>query len=271
MPRYSIITVCYNEIAHIRDTLDSIKNQTFKDFEMIVIDGGSTDGTRDVILQYQPYLKWWCSEPDNGIYHAMNKGVSHASGEYVIFMNGGDCFHSGDVLERMERAHVWADIVEGQALRADTKELIRNQQADLLHKLLSDGISHQSTFIRRSLFDVYRYDENYRIASDWKFWLQTIAGEGCSYQYVDFAVADIDTAGITYSQFARNLRERDAILEELSSSPKLSFYAFVFRQYNYLTHNALVQYAMYLDRNSRFGYSLVRKIAKRVVRMVGRK
>ena len=94
MPLFSIITVCYNETGNIKKTLDSIIEQSFRDFELIVVDGGSTDGTKEIVQEYEQNIAWWCSERDNGIYNAMNKGVSHATGEYVIFMNAGDWFYN---------------------------------------------------------------------------------------------------------------------------------------------------------------------------------
>ena len=268
MPTFSIITVCYNEAAHIKDTLESIVSQTCKDYEWIVVDGGSTDGTKDILEQYAEHFAWWCSEPDKGIYNGMNKGVTHATGEYVIFMNGGDCFHDEHVLEDVVKSGITADVIEGKAADKDTGNIIQGYQADIAQKLLKDGICHQSAFARRELLLKYPYDEKYKITADWKFWLQSILRDKCSYQYMDRVIASIDTHGVTYSQFQRNLQERDMILAELESDAILSPIAHILRDYNYLTHNTLVQYAVFLDQHSPKGYQFVRKIAKRVVKFV---
>ena len=265
MPTFSIITVCYNEAAHIRETLDSIVRQTCKDYELIVVDGGSTDGTKDILEQYASHFAWWCSEPDKGIYNGMNKGVAHATGEYVIFMNGGDKFYSGDVLTAIT-PYLTADIVEGQALRMDNHVRLHQHDEDILRHLLVDGISHQSAFIRRFLLQKYPYDEQYKIVADWKFWLQTLLRDNCSYKQVEIPVADVDMTGLTYNQFAKNLKERDEVLAEFHTDEILAPLSGILRDYNYLTHNTLVQYATYLDKNCRWGYELVRKIAKRIVR-----
>lgn len=266
MPKFSIITVCYNEAAHIRETLDSIVNQTFKDFELIVVDGGSTDGTKNIIVQYEKYITWWCSEPDRGTYNGMNKGVSHATGKYVIFMNGGDCFHSNNVLENVYNLNCKADVIEGITVVKGTNKPLRVNDDDLIHKLLTDGISHQSSFTRLELLKEYPFDENFKIVADWKFWLQILLCNHYSYQFLNITVADIDMTGVTYSQFQKNLQERDEVLNQLQSNPVVSSIAGILRDYNYLTHNTLVQYAVYLDKNSPIGYQLVRKIAKRVVK-----
>ena len=266
MPTFSVITVCFNEASHIRETLDSIVGQTFTSFELIVVDGGSTDGTKDIISQYAGHISWWCSEPDRGTYHAMNKGVEHATGDYVIFMNGGDCFHDNNVLAAISR-HLSADVIEGVALRKDNSEPLRHSDPDIAHKLLTDGISHQSAFIRRELLQKYPYDEQYKIVADWKFWLLTLLRDRRSFLFLDdVVVADTDMTGITYSGFAQNLKERSLVLDELKSDKILGLMAGVMQDYDYLTHNTLVQYAAYLDRHSPRGYQLVRKIAKRVVK-----
>lgn len=268
MPFFSIITVCYNEVTHIQETLDSIVSQTFHNYELIVVDGGSTDGTKEIIERYSSQITWWCSEADKGTYNAMNKGVSHTKGQYVIFMNGGDKFYNDNVLENIVKANYTADIIEGYAIAKDTKELIHQHDDDLTHKLLVDGICHQSTLIRRELLAENPYDEKYKIVADWKFWILMLLRDRCTYQFLDMTVAVIDTTGITYSQFQQNLEERDNVLAELQSDTTIGYMAKVLRDYNYLTHNTLVQHAVYLDRHSKKGYNLVRKIAKRVVKVI---
>ncbi len=271
MPKISVITVCRNEAATIRKTLDSIVCQTFRDYELIVVDGGSTDGTKEIIEEYASKIDWWISEPDGGIYNAMNKGVAHACGDYVIFMNGGDCFHAATTMQDVVDRGMTADIIEGYALNGVSHSRLREPSADIVDRLLTDGISHQSTFTRRELLERNHFDERYKIVADWKLWLQTLVRDRNTYQFVGVDVADIDMTGVTYSQFRQNLQERDQVLAELAADPSIGHMAVMMREYNYLTHNTLVQYAVWLDRHSPRGYSLVRKIAKRVVRWCKRK
>ena len=98
--KISVITVVYNDVANIRATIESFFSQTWEDKEYIVIDGGSTDGTAEIIKEYAPRLAYWCSEKDNGIYDAMNKGIMHATGDWINILNCGDCFSSPLSLEQ---------------------------------------------------------------------------------------------------------------------------------------------------------------------------
>lgn len=267
MPKISVITVCYNEAANIKATLDSIVNQTFRDFELIVVDGGSTDGTKEIIQQYANRITWWCSEADRGIYNAMNKGVTHASGEYVIFMNGGDRFHNIKVMENVFSENVTADIIEGHTIGSNG-ERIDLEYDDLGKKLLADGICHQSTFIRRQLLINHPYSEQYKLAADWRFWIQTLLCEGRTHQYVDIIVAIFDLNGLTFSNLDRIMEERKVILQEVLPLSSLAHLTVVLTEYQEMTHDTVVDYARYLSMHSRGGYNIVRKIAKRIVRII---
>lgn len=97
--KYSIITVNLNNANGLKETIDSIVNQTCCDYEYLIIDGGSTDDSLSIIKQYKDQIDYWVSEPDKGIFNAMNKGINVSHGDYLIFMNSGDCFNNGKVLE----------------------------------------------------------------------------------------------------------------------------------------------------------------------------
>ena len=113
--KLSVITINFNNRDGLRKTIESVVNQTFKDFEYIIIDGGSTDGSVDVIKEYADRIDYWVSEPDKGIYNAMNKGIDVAKGEYCIFMNSGDCFYVNDVYENVFRELDGVDIIIGDS------------------------------------------------------------------------------------------------------------------------------------------------------------
>ena len=266
MPIFSIITVCYNEVKNIRKTLESTLSQTFKDYELIVVDGGSTDGAKEIILQYEQHYAWWCSEPDKGIYNAMNKGISHATGDYLLFLNAGDWFHDDAVLEHVYQQGMKADIIEGHTIRADKMVRHRPVYKDLYEHLFVDTISHQGTFIRRELLLAHPYDEKYKIVSDWKFWLEALVLEENSYTFIDMDISYFDMSGISFTQIELRENERESVYQELFPPHMVRFIHSYIRAY----HLALVKYAVYLDEHSHKGYELVRKIAKRVVKLVKR-
>jgi glycosyltransferase involved in cell wall biosynthesis len=112
--KYSIITVNFNNKEGLRKTIESVIHQTFRDYEFIVIDGGSTDGSTDILREYDTHINYWVSEPDGGIYQGMNKGIKIAAGEYLNFMNSGDCFYDPDILEKVSRYKSEADFIVGK-------------------------------------------------------------------------------------------------------------------------------------------------------------
>ena len=126
--RYSIITINYNDKEGLSRTIKSVINQTSKNFEYIVIDGGSTDGSVDIIKQNIDYINYWVSEKDKGVYNAMNKGIAQAKGDYLVFMNAGDCFHTPDILELM--CDYQEDIICGKVFKVDLLE--RHSPHDLI-------------------------------------------------------------------------------------------------------------------------------------------
>jgi glycosyltransferase involved in cell wall biosynthesis len=111
--KLSVITINYNNCDGLRKTIESVVSQTFTDFEYIIIDGGSTDGSVDVIKEYAGRIDYWVSERDRGCYHAMNKGVKVAQGEYVIFMNSGDSFYTNDVIDAFVKENPTEDVLCG--------------------------------------------------------------------------------------------------------------------------------------------------------------
>ena len=200
--------------------IDSVITQTWKDFEWIVIDGGSTDGSKELIEQYQQHLAYWCSEPDKGVYNAMNKGIAYSSGNYLLFLNSGDCLHDKYVLERFCNEQYDVDIIAGISENMETGEPMKNFHSDIVHQLFYDSLNHQATFIKRELFDNYKYNEDNKIVSDWEFFLQAILIDGCSFMYSDMVVANFDITGISnQSQWEIiQKQERKKVLEKYFSS-----------------------------------------------------
>lgn len=197
MLQLSIISINWNNSSGLRKTIESVYNQTFRGFEFIVIDGNSSDDSVDVVKQYEQEIDIWKSEPDNGIYDAMNKAIQLATGEYLLFLNSGDFFASNTVLERVFAVNRTADFVFGSV----TKEFgykISPPKKITLYSVLYDLISHQSSFIKRSLFiELGLYDVKVKIVADWKFLFEAILIHHKSYEVIDVNVAFCDSRGVS--------------------------------------------------------------------------
>lgn len=211
--KLSIITVNFNDAEGLERTIKSVISQTFHDYEYIIIDGGSTDGSVDVINKYESYIDYWVSEPDGGIYPGMNKGLRQAKGEYLNFMNGGDRYHSSDVLEKIFALGSDADIITGN----HSENGLRNvgKEGVTMLDLYKWAIDHQASFIRRDVALRHPYDEKYRIVSDWKFFIEALIFDNCSFCYTDTIVVDVDMKGISNTNFELDKKEREAVLREL--------------------------------------------------------
>ncbi len=262
VPIFSIITVCYNEVHNIKKTIDSIISQTYNSFELIIVDGGSTDGTKDIILQYEQNIAWWCSEKDLGTYNAMNKAVPHASGEYVLFMNAGDWLYNNKVLENVIKSGITTDVIEGYVICPSTKKRVREKYEDLYAHLFADTLSHQGSFIKKELLLAHPYDENYKLVADWKFWIETLILEKHSYAFIETNIAYYDMTGISSSHKAV-AEERDKVYNELFAP----YIVELIHSYYEVYDLALVKYAVFLSHHFPTGYNIVRKIAKRVVKL----
>lgn len=214
---FSIITINYNNREGLLKTIKSVLEQSFDDYEYIIIDGGSTDGSIDILKEYAIHLDYWVSERDRGIYHAMNKGVGYAQGEYCVFMNSGDSFYSKEVLKQVAAMGFEDDIIVGDVVSTKDGKVIPTRPARelSLYHLYSVSIPHQASFIRTSLLHKYPYDDNLKIASDWKFFLQTIILDNCSFRYIDVIVAEYDYNGISTQNVEALRLEKNQILDSL--------------------------------------------------------
>lgn len=213
--KYSIITINFNNKDGLRKTIESVVNQTYKDFEYIIIDGGSTDGSVEVIKEYIDKIDYWVSEPDKGIYNAMNKGVLQSHGEYLNFMNSGDCFYDIDVLKDVCRGDYSEDIITGRYIYSTSDKIMGFRKIDIsLMDIYRGRICHQATFFSRSLFKKELYDESYRIVSDWKYYVKALVYDNCSFRQIERIVTLFDYTGIS-SDFSRVINEHERAVKEL--------------------------------------------------------
>ncbi len=216
MPRISIITVCYNAGKTIEPTIQSVINQTFLNFEYIIIDGASTDNTLNIINKYKDNITHIISEPDKGIYDAMNKGLQQARGEYVIFMNAGDTFHSCETLEKIFQKCLNADVIYGDTLLTDSNFNITGKRRlrppkHLQYKHFSKGmlVSHQAFIAKRKI--AHFFDLNYKYSADFDWTLKILkkARNICNTQLV---VAHFMKGGQTSKTIIPGLKERFKIM-----------------------------------------------------------
>ena len=216
-PILSIITICYNE-KQIERTCKSIVSQTWQDFEWIVVDGGSTDGTLDILNKYKDRINILISEPDTGIYNAMNKGIKLASGTYLNFMNGGDAFYENTVLEKVFKDKTYTDDV----LYGDYYGVSDNIEMPFFSPSKIEPeiwkyrtISHQSSFIKKEVFDKYGlYNENYRIASDFEKFV-IFYKNGCSFKFLPLTISSFDLSGISNLNLNKRVKEWETIQSDL--------------------------------------------------------
>lgn len=214
--KYSIITVNFNNKEGLKKTIESVMCQSFRDFEHIIIDGGSTDGSVDVLQEYNEHITYWVSEKDNGIYNAMNKGIAKSTGEYLNFMNSGDCFYDADVLAKVNSYNSDADFIVGKDYHFNEKKQkghasVQPPRTTMIHFFVST-LDHQSSFIKRELFENSLYDETHKLVSDWIFYIQKIVIENKKVYFIPDIICRREEGGLSEQQ---NNTNRDEINEYL--------------------------------------------------------
>lgn len=215
--KLSIITICYNE-PNLEETCKSVVNQTWQDFEWIVVDGGSDKLTIDTICKYKSRIDKFVSEKDNGIYDAMNKGIKLAEGGYLLFLNAGDSFFYDDVLYDIFKVHDYrSDVLYGneyfkyeEVFQCYVKLMPQNLTKEFFY---DSTLRHQAAFIKRELFDKYGlYDETYKITADYEKFLKFFVN-GAVFEYLPYIVSTFNTYGAS-SNFKNTGSERNRIVSK---------------------------------------------------------
>lgn len=219
-PKLSIITVCLNNKEGLEKTVSSVLEQTFTDYEYIIIDGGSNDGSPDVIKKNENKITFWISEKDNGIYHAMNKGIDAAKGEYSLFLNSGDILCNKDIIQSAFENSFSEDIIYCDMLydygNSGTKYCKQPVKLTFSH-LFSDFLFHPSTFIKTDLFyKTGKYNEQFKIVSDYEFFLNAIVFHNATYRYLPLAISRYNNEGISSrpENFEAVMKERKEVHEK---------------------------------------------------------
>lgn len=201
MPKLSIITINFNDKAGLEKTIKSFVSQSFIDIEFIVIDGGSTDGSLELIKKYEKQLSYWCSEKDSGIYNAQNKGLKVAKGEYCLFLNSGDYLVHERIIENVFARNYAEDIIYGDMMvdwGAGKITLEKMHKNITLYEMYIDTVWHPVSFIRRALFEKYgNYDEHFKIVADYEFFFRAIIINSASTRYLPVAISVFGFNGLS--------------------------------------------------------------------------
>lgn len=219
----NIITINKDNKEGLKKTIESVVNQTFFDkINYIIIDGASSDGSNELIKQYQDKLYYWCSEEDNGIFHAMNKGIDAAPDEgYCLFLNSGDYLETTDVIEKIYD-ELDKDIVYGNEIKVEyikqplvsytTMRASRAYTARYPDKITEDffrkgALPHQSTFIKTSLQKQYKYSEDWKLLGDWKFFREMIMVKRVPYKHIKTVISVYSLDGVSTTN--RKLHDKE--------------------------------------------------------------
>lgn len=223
-PVVSVITVCRNACNMLERTIQSVLNQTYKDIEYIIVDGASTDGTLELLAQHTIKISRWVSEPDKGIYDAMNKGVGLAHGEWTIFMNAGDVFANSYVLEKVFSVLEHADVIYGDVVKDGVvKKALSPRNSHRMY------FCHQSAFVKTCLLKEFPFDITHKMSADFKQMKQLwLAGK--QFLQLDFPIAEYDIQGVSNMNRSVGLwdniciiREVDSIWKQITLLPRLYF------------------------------------------------
>lgn len=208
--KVSIITVCYNSVKTIKDVIDSVVNQTYNNIEYIVIDGASKDGTIDVVLSYGEKVSKFISEPDNGIYNAMNKGIKIATGDIVGILNSDDFFNNNQVVQRIVNEFNISDI---DALYGDVQFVKPDNLFKVVRYYSSKNFSpkrfkygfmpaHPSFYVKRSYFEkIGYYQENYKIGADYELLIRFLYNHKLKSKYLQMPFVTMRTGGVSNRSF----------------------------------------------------------------------
>jgi glycosyltransferase involved in cell wall biosynthesis len=248
-PLISIITVVFNGEKYLEETIQSVINQTYDNVEYIIIDGGSSDGTLDIIKKYEDRIDYWVSERDRGIYDAMNKGVDVISGEWINFMNAGDEFYSKHTLNEFNiiKKNGNVNIIYGDV------EILYNRFTKIqkAHKLdnifLGMRFSHQSTFYKKSYIKNNKYNLDYKLSADYESILKAYILDFKGFLYINKVISKVLFEGTTSHNKIKSTKERIRIIKNLNK-----WNIVLSCKYNYIFFKDFIKYELIKKTKLRF-------------------
>lgn len=246
MTKLTIITINRNNAAGLRRTIESVVSQTYTDFEYIVIDGASTDESVEVIKEYADRITYWVSEPDKGIYNAMNKGILKAKGEYLLFLNSGDWLVDEHKVQIMVNNLNNEDILIANVNLVENSKIQNNKFIGInSNKSIRDSLNsldliygvfpHNATFFKKILFEKNGlYDESLKIVSDWKFMIKSILFNNATTKILrNEFIVNFDVNGVSATERDLYNKERKSVLNEFFTPTLLKDYEEYYQLYLY--------------------------------------
>ena len=222
-PLISIITVCLNDGKYLEKTIKSVIEQTYSNIEYIIIDGGSTDNTIDIIKKYESKINYWSSESDKGIYDAMNKGVSLARGKWINFMNAGDTFYKSNTIEKIFlKKKDKADFIYGDREIIYNMGFSRVEKAGEVKNLWKGMVfSHQSLFTKSDVFKKYQFNVDNRIGADFEF-IFSCYKDNLKFCNIHIPVAIVSTGGLSDTNRIESILSRKSTVNKFSKNLKVN-------------------------------------------------
>ncbi len=260
MTKISLITVCYNDSDCIEETICSVLDQDYPEVEYIIVDGGSKDSTLDIIKKYNDRISQWISEPDEGIYDAMNKGLRLASGDLVGFINSGDTYAKGAIKSIAEEYDkYYPDILYGNTTvrYEDHEEYVCYNDLDYEKYFFGNLIIHQSIFVRTDISQNLPFDTKYKILADYDFFLKQYCANA-TFRYIDKNIAYFKAGGISMvNKFQVAIEKRDILLKAISKNKKLRKY---YRRTEDLFYCDMYEiHMLYVPHYAEYAYRMIRE------------
>jgi glycosyltransferase involved in cell wall biosynthesis len=221
-PLISIVTVVYNGKKFLEETILSVINQSYDNLEYIIIDGGSNDGTIDILKKYEDKIDYWVSEKDGGIYDAMNKGIDLVSGDWINFMNAGDSFYDSEILKKifLDKNLDKIDIIYGKHNVIYPNKTRIAEAGNIKDIWKGSQFCHQSTFISSSVHKLNKFNLNNRIGADFEFFYRLYKNKKI-FKYIDVVVANYSAGGLSDIKRVDSIVGRWNVIDKNS---KINFY-----------------------------------------------
>ncbi len=257
-PKVTVVTVVLNDAKHLEQTILSVLNQTYKNIEYIIIDGGSTDGTVEIIKKYETQLAYWVSEKDKGIFYATNKGVDKATGEWINYLNSGDYFFNDTVFEKIfSQPHPKADLLYGSFIGNFNGRAVECIAPATVNDRSWKGmpVCHTAVFARTSLMKKFRFDTKFRVSADGEFMVRCAAAH-CVFERLDLVVFRVGTLGYSSANWLKARQENWEIARKYFPGIKTDLFhaqalirEVIFRAFKYVTSlTGLYQLARFIYR-----------------------